>query len=251
MTAHSPEQQAGAAMARIPENARVYAIGDVHGRFDLLNALHARILKDAEGRSAGRRVLVYLGDYIDRGPDSRQVVESLIREPLPGFETVYLKGNHEDYLLKFLERPNKGPNWFWNGGLQTLRSYGIELRGDPADLAFLEDVRISLQRALPESHLRFYRSLALHHREGDYLFVHAGIRPGLPLARQDEHDLMWIRDTFLNSRTDHGAVVVHGHSISWEPDVQDNRIGIDTGAFTSDVLTCLVLDGAERSFLAT
>ena len=236
--------------ARVPPGRRVYAIGDIHGRSDLLADIHRRIAEDAAGAKTETLSVVYLGDYVDRGPFSFEVIDLLLNEPLEGFEHVYLKGNHEDMMLGFLTGP---PNeaWLFNGGDATLRSYGIELAWSMADSNGLEMLRRSLQRALPQEHLRFLNRLTLHSRIGDYLFVHAGIRPGLPLDQQRPADLVWIRDRFLASDDDFGMRVVHGHSITAKPDLRHNRIGIDTGAFFSNKLTCLVLEKDDVRFLQT
>ncbi|MCP4327572.1 MAG: serine/threonine protein phosphatase [Alphaproteobacteria bacterium] len=235
--------------ASVPDGTCVYAVGDIHGRHDLLIALQEMIVADAGRRNPERRVVVYLGDYVDRGPESRAVVEALATTALPGFEVVHLIGNHESFLLRFLQDAEVGPIWFYNGGACTLESYGVEAGAlDRAALAAAQD---DFQEVLPARHEQFLRGLALSHVEGDYAFVHAGVRPGIPLAEQRAEDLMWIRDEFLDANDNHGHVIVHGHSIAWEPEVRVNRIGIDTGAFASGVLTALVLDGAERGFLQT
>lgn len=235
---------------RVPDGTRVYAVGDIHGRADLLAAIRKKIVKDAKKAAKKsaieRKVVVYLGDYVDRGPDSFGVIEMLLDEPLDGFEEVYLKGNHEDYMAKFLIGDGDGLGWLFNGAENTIASYGVEpgnwMDFDPEKLRSL---RTELFDAIPERHRDFLDRLALHHAEGGYLFVHAGIRPEVPLAAQDEEDLMWIRDDFLESTADHKARVVHGHTISWTPEILPNRIGIDTGAFVSGVLTALVVEGAE------
>jgi len=237
--------------ARAPDGTRVYAVGDIHGRADLLRSLHRKILDDAADSEAHRKVVVYVGDYVDRGPDSFGVVDMLIEDPLPGFERHHLKGNHEDFLLRFLETGSHGEVWMMNGARTTLESYGVEW----SDMAYGADglaaARQRFAGFMPESHLRFFQRLELRHQEGDYLFVHAGIRPGVPLDEQRAFDLMWIREAFLDSVADHGVVIVHGHTIAPEPEVRPNRIGIDTGAFHSGRLTALVVEGAGRRFLAT
>lgn len=237
--------------ARVADDARVYAIGDIHGRADLLAELHGRIRADAAAHPAARRAIVYLGDYVDRGPDSRGVVETILEAPLEGFDAVRLRGNHEDLMLEFLDDVAGAVNWFFNGGLATLSSYDVEPRTGAGASRPAHELQQKFRRALPARHLAFFRDLAVHHREGDYLFVHAGIRPGVALDDQDPHDLIWIRDAFLASREDHGFVVVHGHSIRPEPEDTGNRIGIDTGAYATGVLTCLVLQGGERRYLRT
>ncbi len=244
---------------RVPDDCRVYAVGDIHGRVDLLAALHDRILDDAAA-AAGRKVLVYLGDYVDRGPWSFEVVDMLIEAPLEGFEIVHLKGNHEDFLLRFLEEnPGKSLEenleeadlWFINGGDATLPSYKVPVLTLPFGLAELETARRAFLAALPPSHMTFFQGLRMFHVEGDYLFVHAGIRPGVPLDEQDEEDLLWIREGFLDWDADFGHMVVHGHTPDVEIDVRPNRIGIDTGAFYTDRLTGLVAEGESTRFLHT
>lgn len=237
--------------ARVDDDARVYAIGDIHGRADLLGDLHERIRADAAGHDAARRMIVYLGDYVDRGLDSRGVIGAVLDEPMPGFAKVCLRGNHEELMLAFLDDVAGAPNWFYNGGLATLASYGVAPRTETAALRLAHEVQQDLRRALPARHLAFLRDLALYHREGDYVFVHAGIRPGVALEDQDPFDLIWIRDQFLVSHEDHGFVVVHGHSINAEAVDAGNRIGIDTGAYYTGVLTCLVLQGERRGLLQT
>lgn len=234
-----------------PQGSRIYAIGDIHGRVDLLRRLHRLIAEDADRCRAPRNVVVYLGDYIDRGDASPAVIDLLLDEPLPGFDRVHLKGNHEDSLLRFLEDGGIGPSWMLYGGAETLMSYGIRplpLAGREGEI---ERVQHELRARLPERHRRFFVGLKLVHEEGDYLFAHAGVRPGVPLDRQQEADLLWIRDEFLLSDAEFGKIIVHGHTITEHPDVQRNRIGIDTGAFASGRLTALVLEGAGWSFLQT
>jgi serine/threonine protein phosphatase 1 len=235
-----------------PPGTRVYAIGDIHGRLDLLTRMHTWIAADAAASAADRRVLVYVGDYVDRGPHSSGVIDLLIDRPLPGFEIVHLLGNHEDAMLRFPDDLSIGPTWLTYGGVETLLSYEIALASaDWRDERALRRLQGEVRRRIPRRHVEFMRAMKLSHVEGDYLFVHAGIRPGIPLERQEREDLLWIRSDFLESQEDHGRIVVHGHTISEKPDVRPNRIGIDTGAFYSDRLTCLVLDGAGRSFLRT
>jgi serine/threonine protein phosphatase 1 len=236
-----------------PVGTRLYAVGDLHGRKDLLDRMLTLILADARGSQAGRRVIVFLGDYVDRGPQSRQVVDTLVAGPpaspqWAGFRWVCLKGNHEDAMLGFLDDIESGPRWFANGGLATIESYVGDLSIDRLQLPGLQAL---LQASLPPSHRAFLEGLPLHHCEGDYLFVHAGLRPGVPLEAQEPNDLLWIRGEFLTSPADHGKLVVHGHTITRTPELRRNRIGIDTGAFYTGRLTCLVAEGAKRKFLST
>lgn len=240
-----------AALPRVPANRRIYAIGDVHGRADLLVQLHEQIARDGARGGADQHAIVYLGDYVDRGPDSSRVLDILAGGPPPGFEAVYLKGNHEDLMLTFLEAGTMLRAWLSNGGAATMKSYGVGTLGILMGESGVERIRRKLSEAVPPPHMALLGGLSLTHREGDYLFVHAGIRPGLDLDRQDETDLLWIRHDFLDAEEDFGCVVVHGHTITAGPDIRRNRIGIDTGAYDSGRLTCLVLEGAERRFLST
>jgi diadenosine tetraphosphatase ApaH/serine/threonine PP2A family protein phosphatase len=246
----SSEPAAAVSVPRVPPGRRVYVVGDIHGRHDLLVVLHRLIAEDAATAGSATQALVYLGDYIDRGPGSSAVIDRLLGDPLPGFETVFLKGNHEDMLLGFLDGPSDA-NWLLNGGAATLASYGIE----PGQRWFatheLDTLRQRLVAALPAAHARFLRSLRLTHVEGDYFFVHAGVQPERPLDDQDAHDLLWIRGAFLERTGDLEKCVVHGHTIQLTPDIAPNRIGIDTGAFFTGRLTCLVLEGSGRRFLTT
>ena len=234
----------------VPEDQIVYAIGDIHGRDDLLGRLHDQIRQDCAENAQGRRVrVVYLGDYVDRGPDSKAVIDRLLDRPLPGVEQVFLKGNHEDEMLRFLGDGTASDRWLRLGGGATARSYGVALRGPSNEALAPEHIRDALADALPARHLAFLKNLDLFLEVGDYLLVHAGIRPGLPLAEQDPADLLWIRNTFLRSRRSHGRVVVHGHASGHDVVVKHNRICVDTMAYATDRLTCAVLDGAKRRFL--
>ncbi len=239
------------AIHRTPTATRVYAVGDIHGQLDLLRRMRDLISDDAKTDRRKRNVVIYLGDYIDRGPESRGVVELLLNQPLAGFEEIRIKGNHEDIMLQFLDDPGVGEHWYLNGGDTTLASYGVERAVMMEGADRFVAARDRLRSKLPVEHLAFLRSLVMYHLEGDYLFVHAGIRPGRPVEQQEAQDLLWIRGEFLSSDADHGCCVVHGHSISSEPEMRRNRIGIDTGAYYTGRLTGLVLDGAERRFLPT
>lgn len=237
---------------KAPDGMRLYAIGDIHGRADLLADLHARIVADAARAPDGLAlVAVYLGDYVDRGEASRAVIDMLIDDPLPGFERVHLKGNHEEIMLAFLDDPGSANSWLFNGGDATLFSYGVGFEQAANREERLLRMRDGLEAALPPAHRAFLDSLKLYHAAGDYLFVHAGIRPGRKLEAQEASDLLWIRDDFLYSGDDHGCCVVHGHTINPDPDVRPNRIGIDTGAYYTGKLTCLVLEGAGKRLIQT
>ena len=236
----------------VPARSAVYAIGDIHGRLDKLLALEALIEEDAHRRSVTRRVVVYLGDYVDRGPASQGVVEHLTLTRLRGFEVVHLLGNHEQLMLDFLDDPETAGPWFASGGLATLASYGLPTI-ERKDLSASDILRLQdgLRSLLPVRHRNFLKNLKSLHREGGFLFVHAGIRPGVALDAQKEEDLIWIRQPFLGSNSDHGFVVVHGHTITDEPEFRPNRIGIDTGAFDSGVLTALAIEGGNVAVLQT
>lgn len=232
------------APARLPADRRVYAIGDIHGCLDRLRTLHDAIAADLAARPVPAAVLIHLGDLVDRGPDSAQVVTHLATAPPPAgiTETLTLRGNHEAMMLAALDAPDRDDAalvWMQNGGADTLLSWGVSRRVEPRDWA----------AALPADDVAFLRALPLSRRDGGYLFVHAGIRPGVPLDRQDPHDLMWIREPFLSSKLDHGAVVVHGHTPQPNPVLRANRIGIDTGAVMGGALTCLVLEDDRLGFL--
>lgn len=236
---------------RTPQGARLYAIGDIHGRLDLLRRLHELIAEDARGADAADKTIVYLGDYVDRGLESRGVIDCLLDETPAGMTAVYLKGNHEEVALQFLDDAMVGEDWLQFGGDATLYSYGVQLTAAGGGKMNLVDAQLTLRENLPDRHLAFLRSLRSQCLMGDYLFVHAGVKPGVPVAAQSDRDLLWIRGEFLNSRADHGAMVVHGHSISLEGEDKANRINIDTGAYATGVLTCLVMDGDKRWKLHT
>ncbi|UYN93240.1 MAG: serine/threonine protein phosphatase [Enhydrobacter sp.] len=238
---------------KVADGRAVYAVGDIHGRLDLLDDLLRRIGEDAARHSGDReRVLVFLGDYIDRGPASRGVVERLLADPLPGFATIRLLGNHEEAMLDFLDGRSDGLDWLSYGGLETLLSYEVPLRALPNTLAAVTELRRALAAAVPRTHEAFLRGCMLRHDEGDYLFVHAGVRPGVPLDRQSPTDLLWIRDDFLRVRVPlPDRVVVHGHTIVDLPQDRSHRINLDTGAFVSGRLTALALRGTGRRFICT
>lgn len=227
----------------LPPDMRVYAIGDVHGCATRLAELHRRIAADARARPfAGQTVLIHLGDYVDRGPDSAGVLDLLLAPPpVPGAEVVNLIGNHEVMMLDAadpLAHPGAWEFWLDNGGAETLRSYGLDA-GHPEPFA-----------VVPEAHMALLRRCPLHWAAGDYLFVHAGIRPEVPLDRQDPFDLIWIREPFLSFDGELPMIVVHGHSPAAMPAIRENRLGIDTGACFGGALTCVVLEGSHMGFLS-
>ncbi len=238
--------------ACIPPHTVLYAIGDIHGRADLLHQLLDLIIGDV-GRSATATVhLVFLGDYVDRGPDSSKVVETLLLMKRNAPEQVtLLKGNHEQALLEFLEKPSTGGAWADHGGRETLLSYGVIAPMKRSDTEGWLKTRDAFVRAVPAPHLNLLQSLAITKEVGDYLFVHAGVRPGVALEDQKERDLLWIREDFLDVHHGLGKMVVHGHTLVEKPEVTPARIGIDTGAYASGILTALKLSATDRSFLQT
>ena len=197
---------------QIPDGQRVYCIGDIHGRLDLLLQLHEMILADSS-QYPGQKTAVYLGDYIDRGEHSSQVIDVLQNQSLPGFEFVFLLGNHEQAMMDFIDQPQTIASWLNFGGRETLSSYGVELNHIP-HLYELPQLAEQLDQNLPDTHRTFLHNCVSQWRCGGYYFVHAGIRPGVALNRQSLEDQLWIRGEFLLSDQDHGAVVVHGHNIS-------------------------------------
>ena len=235
------------AAPRVPRGVRVYAIGDIHGRADLLKAMFARIDLDMLERRAARPVEIYLGDYIDRGPASRDVIDQLIARSEQR-EMVCLKGNHEIYPGEFVRNPETLHEWAQIGGMDTLLSYGLRPPVNPGD-AELRSLASAFFEAMPDTHRVFLSQLPPHQTCGDFYFVHAGVRPGVALRDQDEQDLLWIREEFLQSEDDYGKIVVHGHTPVLEPEFKPNRINIDTGAYATGRLTCLVIDDDKLSLL--
>lgn len=232
----------------LPDGIRVYAIGDVHGRLDLLDQLLRQISADIQQRPVERALHVFLGDYIDRGPSSRQTIDRLI-ELGQASEAIFLKGNHEQIAIRCLVDPDLFEQWMRLGGLETLASYGVVPHlHKPRAIA---ELQTAFHAALSPSHLRFYRQLKPCFECGDFFFVHAGVRPGIALSSQKESDLLWIREEFLASTQDHGKIVVHGHTPGPTAWSEANRINIDTGAFATDCLTCLVIEGRSLSVIDT
>ena len=225
---------------RVPDGVRIYAIGDIHGRADLLDQVFKRIDADLAKNPVPHGIEVFLGDYIDRGPASREVLDRLVARSRT-HQAIFLKGNHETYLIDFVNNPPILEDWQRLGGLETLMSYGItpSINANAAEQARLA---AAFDQALPENHRRFLGDLKSSFTCGDYYFVHAGVRPGIPLAKQREDDLLWIRRDFLLCEEDFGKVIVHGHTPVPQPDIRSNRINIDTGAYATGLLTCLMLE---------
>lgn len=233
-----------------PRGSRAYAVGDIHGRRDLLELLLSEIERDLEARPRRKTLLIFLGDYVDRGRESAQVIERLRTYRHDGVETMFLLGNHEEVVLRILAGESSlVASWLRFGGVEFLESYSL----DRADFSHKsnEEVSAILRKTIPRSHVDFLEKCVDSCRFGDYLFVHAGIRPGLPVEQQSQADLRWIREPFLSEETEHGFVVVHGHTITTVPEIRENRIGIDTGAYRSGVLTALALENQQRWWLDT
>ncbi|MBF0187259.1 MAG: serine/threonine protein phosphatase [Magnetococcales bacterium] len=238
--------------ATLSAGVRIYAIGDIHGRADLLHTLHQRIEEHRQHHpSVDRQILVYLGDYIDRGPASREVLDTLITPHLPGMEIITLIGNHEAMLADFLKDPIPNANWLGFGGDATLASYGIFPDTKRPTQEWIAEAAGTLMTKMPLAHLEFLAALTTRFDLDDYLFVHAGIDPERPLDDQDPRDLIWIRSRFFDHSGPFEKVIVHGHSILEQPELLPHRIGIDTGAYYSGRLTCLVLEGERREILQT
>ena len=242
-------QQVSAASSRsvnasAPSDTRIYAVGDIHSRADLLSENIARIDDDIRRRPIAHTVEVYLGDYVDRGPQSKTVID-LLTVRLVANGAVCLRGNHEAVMEGFLQDPTILEYWLPLGGMQTLASYGIELHEN--------ETAFSLHRrfldAFPRAHELFMQCLRNQFSCGDFLFVHAGIRPGVPLDDQDPNDLIWIRDEFLDDTRSHKRFIVHGHTPVPHPEIRRNRINIDTAAWRTGALTCVAIEGSTILFL--
>jgi serine/threonine protein phosphatase 1 len=233
----------------LPPGQRIYAVGDIHGCLDLLDELLALIDRDLALRPTERAVFVFLGDYIDRGPASRETIDRLI-ELGESRECQFLKGNHELIAIKCLSDPGLFDRWMRLGGMETLVSYGVA-PASPASGKQIVELQAAFHRALPQTHFRFFRDLQTSFTCGDFFFVHAGVRPRVELSRQIENDLLWIREEFLVSNEDFGKIVVHGHTPTREVEVAPNRIDIDTGAFATGRLTCLVIEESWLSVIDT
>ena len=229
---------------------RIYAIGDVHGRFDLLQKIENKIIKDAKDFD-GTKLIVMLGDYVDRGPQSAEVISHLIAPPPTGFERICLAGNHEQVMLDFLHAPESSENWLKFGGDETLRSYGIS--PDLVTQNGLSSRKFAqiLKANVPDDHLKFLSELPSIVTMPDYIFVHAGIRPGVEISQQVDQDLMWIRGKFLTHDWTDGPTIVHGHTPGDAPEIINGRVNIDTGAYATEKLTAARVDGSGVSFLST
>ena len=235
---------------QLSDNQRVYAIGDVHGRLDLLLKLLEMVNEDIAAQANFHNNVVFLGDYIDRGPDPAGVIDHLMSLSIPKTKCVFLMGNHERYMIDIASGTAPIEAWFRNGGKTTANSYGIDVGASdiPQDV---DQFRQALQENVPDRHWQFLHGLRTSWRLGSVFFAHAGVNPTRPLDQQTEQDLIWIRKKFLHSERDHGALIVHGHTPGPEPEVLRNRINIDTLAYQSGHLTAVVLENGHCRFLTT
>jgi serine/threonine protein phosphatase 1 len=234
--------------ASLPPGLRIYAVGDIHGRLDLLDKLSQQIRADLDSAPT-EVVTIFLGDYVDRGPDSAGVLERLSRADFPT-PIRALRGNHEEVVRQFFEDEDVLERWRRFGGLEMLHSYRVDVTEATRGAGY-ERAQKSLAARMPPEHRMFLEQTDLSASYGDYFFCHAGVRPGVPLERQTAEDLLWIREEFLQFKGSWSKTVVHGHTPVRIPEVLPNRINVDTGAFATSALTALVLEGAERRFLST
>ena len=236
--------------SRTPPDCVIWAVGDIHGRSDLADRLLQAIRSDLSAASAGRKIIVFLGDHIDRGPDSRGVLDLLCaHEADPGLEIHFIRGNHEDRMEAFLDEPAVGPSWCDYGGRETLMSYGVNPPAMRGDMTGWAATARALGEALPKSHRRLLERQTLSVTLGDYFFCHAGVRPGVPLDAQSPEDLMWIRQPFLDHPAPLEKVVVHGHTPTETVISDRRRIGVDTGAYATNILSAVRLAGQTRLLL--
>jgi serine/threonine protein phosphatase 1 len=236
--------------SEIPDNQRIYAIGDIHGRADLLLKMRQAISKHAAVAHPADNYMIYLGDYIDRGLQVKEVMDILTACPLPEFKSVFLRGNHEEMLLAFLMDASVLDDWLPLGGQATLLSYGVTpLLGHAPHPVQAEEIRRKFLDVFPGTHHDFLVNLKTLYQAGDYLFVHAGLRPGVPLDKQHPQDFVWIREPFLSNRKSLGLRVVHGHHITPSPEISAQRIGVDTGAYATGRLSCVVLEADQAEFI--
>jgi len=238
--------------AKVPKGTRVYAIGDVHGCLDELDQLLDLIKDDLETTPTEKPVIVFLGDYVDRGPDSAGVIKRLMKLQKKQANVICLKGNHEDKFLDFLANPRPlASGFFAYGGMETSQSFGIKKRPLSDPLKNAAQIRDLLMDSISKKQLKFLRALQTSVSIGDYFFCHAGIKPDIKLNKQDEYDLLWIRQEFLSWPKLHKKIIVHGHTPQAEPEVLANRINVDTKCYATGVLSCVVLEEDKHRFLQT
>lgn len=234
--------------ACLPPGHRIYAVGDIHGRLDCLKDILQKMRNHMQQHPVADSAVVFLGDYIDRGPHSMEVVDCLLEHSIPA-KAVYLMGNHEYVLLLFLKGEFPYKHWLRWGGDATLASYGVAPCLPDADEMEVEEMRAQLEANMPAAHKAFFSQLQLMHEAGDYLFVHAGIRPGVELEKQQMEDLLFIREDFLNEPVSIDKTIIHGHTVFKKPFIREKSIGIDTGAYATGILTALILENNTYEFL--
>jgi serine/threonine protein phosphatase 1 len=230
-----------------PAGMRIFAVGDIHGRLDLLKAMRGRIADQIAADPPQDWRIIYLGDYGDRGPDTRGVIADLIAQKEADARVIMLRGNHDQAFLDFLGTGDRMRLFERYGGFETAASYGVTADFTSPEAG--DATKEALVAAMPADHLRFLADLPLTAEFGDFFFCHAGIRPGVPLAEQSRHDLIWIREEFLDDPRLHPKVIVHGHTPVAEPEIMPNRVDVDTLAYRSGVLTALVIEGREKKML--
>jgi serine/threonine protein phosphatase 1 len=234
----------------LPDNTRVYCIGDIHGRDDLLAELLTKIELDYRFFK-GQIIIIFLGDFIDRGDCSKQVIDRILSHEKPSVKYIYLRGNHEQTLLECLQTPNLIPSWLSFGGQATLASYQVTIDHILTNSEEFALIQQQFKNNLPREHYEFFIKTRLCYSLGGYFFVHAGIYPKRDLEEQYSEDMLWIREKFTACKKNYAKIIVHGHTITSTPQLLKNRIGIDTGAYMSGILTCLVLEADQQRFLQT
>lgn len=244
-THHTPQM-------RLREGVRVYAIGDIHGRRDLLEDMYSQVQSHISEYPVERVIILFLGDYVDRGPDSRGVIDFLLSlEDGEALSHIFLIGNHEKAMLDFMEHPEEAIAWLSWGGDAALKSYDVPMKNEKGKRKPPDKLAASLSRNVPHAHLKFLNNLKTHHIEDGYIFVHAGLRPGVEINKQTEDDMLTIREEFVYSKARFDKIVVFGHTIMEEPYYENGRLGIDTGAYATNILTCAVLEGESVQILQT
>ena len=240
---------------KLSDYSQVFAVGDIHGCKDLLDDIHSKIVKASKDKK-GEKLIIYLGDYIDRGPDIKGTIQTLIDFNPPHFKKIFLLGNHEQMLLEFISKSRNSPFvWIYNGGSETLGSYGMDLSEHiDNDMDLNIDIKIKKKfiKLLPSSHLNFFNQLVINYTYDDYFFVHAGINPNIPIKMQEKETMIWTREeAFFKPTMQYSKIIVHGHTAKEKIEKFPYRINLDTGSFYSGKLSCLLIEGKQLSFLDT
>ena len=240
---------------KLSEYSQVFAVGDIHGCKDLLDNIHHKIIKASKNRE-GEKLIIYLGDYVDRGPDIKGTIQTLIDFNPPHFKKIFLLGNHEQMLLEFISESRNSPFvWIYNGGSETLESYGMDLSNnidDTVDLTIDKKFRKKFNDLIPKSHMDFFNQLIINYTWKDYFFVHAGINPDIPLHMQERETMLWTREKhFFKPTMKYEKIIVHGHTPKEKIEKFPYRINIDTGSFYSGNLSCLLIENEQLRFIDT